>query len=400
MTALSGETTTSSPQDAMLDESDQRFQTLVQISPTPLMIADTGMFISQVNEAFCDLLGTDPESALGDRWIDLFPESERVRMTNRLATALLTGTVEEDTYAFVLDKVERLIRIQFHPASVPGKGVGFVGTLKDVTEREVVQHTLPAGVSREELRNAVTDGTLVLEYQPILRFKDQRVVGVEALLRWNHPLAGIVSPIHFIPVAHHYGFLNEITRFVMRESVRSISSWRSQLGPAAPETISVNVPPSYLANIDVTGYVVSLLEEFDVPASSLILEITEDTFMQDRERCERTMRGLRYLGIGFSVDDFGTGYSSLSALTQIPITQVKIDKSFIDRLESDSCASDVCRTIVELAHTMGLEVVAEGIETEAQAGIMTDVGCDFAQGWLYAKSMPTQELERWLQSRA
>lgn len=243
------------------------------------------------------------------------------------------------------------------------------------------------------LRHALDRNQLVLHYQPIVTIDDGEIRGVEALLRWEHPGKGLISPLDFIPVAEETGLIVEIGGWVVTEAVRQLASWRREgHRPGGSELfMSVNVSARQLHEPGLVDHVRSELLRFDVPAHLLVLELTESAMMTDRESCGLMLHQLQDLGVEISIDDFGTGYSSLSHLRRFPVSKVKIDRSFVSGIEHDADDAEIVRAIVAMSLAMRLEVVAEGIETVGQCDILRQLGVKLGQGWLFGRPLPAED---------
>jgi diguanylate cyclase (GGDEF)-like protein/PAS domain S-box-containing protein len=237
-----------------------------------------------------------------------------------------------------------------------------------------------------ELQLALQREEFVLHYQPIVRLADGRIEGVEALVRWHHPRRGLMPPGLFIPIAEDSGLIEPLGRWVLEQSCRQAQVWRAEGAPAC--TMSVNLSGRQLQNPTVVADVRDALQRSGLDPATLTLEITESVLMSDTAESLDRLRALKDLGIRISIDDFGTGYSSLSYLRRFPVDVLKVDKSFIDdlRRSADDTYAFV-RAIVELGHTLRLKTVAEGIEHEEQCEALREIGCDFGQGYLFARPM-------------
>jgi EAL domain-containing protein (putative c-di-GMP-specific phosphodiesterase class I) len=249
---------------------------------------------------------------------------------------------------------------------------------------------------QRDLRHAIARGELALHFQPKLRVDDKALAGVEALLRWTHPERGSVSPAVFIPVAERFGLIGELGLWVLEEACRHIRLWH-EAGLNIP--VAVNLSAHQLRQPDLELRVRDVLKRHRVPPRMLILEITESATMDDIEASLRVFDMLADIGVQLSIDDFGTGYSSLSYLRRLPARQLKIDRSFVRDLAGSFDAQAIVEAVVRLSHALGLKVVAEGVETEAQARILARLQCDELQGFLFAKPMPEGALLAWLVQR-
>jgi diguanylate cyclase (GGDEF)-like protein/PAS domain S-box-containing protein len=241
-----------------------------------------------------------------------------------------------------------------------------------------------------DLRKAIAEEQFELHFQPIVDLGNRRTVGLEALIRWNHPTRGMVSPVEFLPVAECTGLILPIGRWSIRETCRRLRAWRDASADSAHLTVSVNLSNRQFWDPDLRPYVREALDEFGLPASVLIFEMTEGVIMHNREAATALMREFAADGIKLHVDDFGTGYSSLEALHQFPIDALKIDRSFINRMSVDARSVELVRVMISMGRTLGLDVIAEGIETEEQAEQLRRLGCPHVQGYLFSRPVPAE----------
>jgi diguanylate cyclase (GGDEF)-like protein len=244
-----------------------------------------------------------------------------------------------------------------------------------------------------ELQHAVDNDELVMYFQPKMEFATNRVAGAEVLLRWRHPTRGLLGPAAFVPFAEQTGFIRRLTRWTLDRAVAQGAEWYRA---GKPLPVAVNVSADDIGDGRFDMRVASALSRHRLPPSLLTLEVTESGFFEDPARALQMLDALAALGVILSIDDFGTGYSSLSHLARMPVHEVKIDRSFVLGLESDAEFAAVVRSAIDMGHSLGLKVVAEGIETEAAAARLREFECDIGQGYLYAKPMPCEELESWL----
>jgi diguanylate cyclase (GGDEF)-like protein len=250
---------------------------------------------------------------------------------------------------------------------------------------------------QNDLRHAVDRRELSLVYQPKIDGRHGGVSGVEALLRWNHPKLGVISPAVFVPIAERFGIIGRIGSWVIEEACRQARAWDDG---GLHMRIAINVSAHQLRQSDLVERVDEALRRHAVEPSRLLLEITESVAMQDIRTIQRGFEGLSRIGVFLSIDDFGTGYSSLSYLRQLPAKELKIDRSFIKDLTDSGDARAVVEAVVRLSHALGLRVVAEGVETDSQRDILLALGCDELQGYLFARPMPAQQLASWVRERA
>jgi diguanylate cyclase (GGDEF)-like protein len=245
-----------------------------------------------------------------------------------------------------------------------------------------------------ELRRAVDAGELILHYQPKMSLAEDRVTSVEALVRWRHPVRGLVEPSHFIPFAEQTGYISSITRWVLAKAIEQCGVWERT---GLRIRMCVNVSARDLRLEDELVHAISAdLQAAELPAGMLCLEITESALMEDPRGAQVTLRKLRELGIATSIDDYGTGYSSLAYIKQLSVNELKIDRAFVAGMEADQRNAAIVRSTIELGHNLGLTVVAEGVETDHELAELRRYGCDAAQGYLFARPMPAPALERWL----
>jgi diguanylate cyclase (GGDEF)-like protein/PAS domain S-box-containing protein len=236
-----------------------------------------------------------------------------------------------------------------------------------------------------ELRKAIDDDQLVLHYQPQVCLVTNRLTGFEALVRWNHPERGMIPPCEFIPVAEETDLIVPLGAWVLKEACRQMAEWQSRSSVNPPLTIAVNVSYKQLTVAGFVESVSAVLAKTGLAAASLRLEMTESSVMKDPEESIETLNRLKRIGVGLEIDDFGTGYSSLSYLSSLPFDMVKIDRSFVTGLGTGEDRGEIVRSILELARSLGLEVIAEGVETEGELQKLLTLGCGRAQGYYFSK---------------
>ena len=241
----------------------------------------------------------------------------------------------------------------------------------------------------EELADAVAGGQLRVHYQPTIVLSDGRTTGYEALLRWEHPERGLVSPVEFIPLAEEGGLIVEIGRWVLEQAAGQAVTWSAESG--RPIDIAVNLSPRQLADDDVVATVSAVLDRTGLPARQLTLEVTEGVLVRDIDLVVGQLAALRALGVRIAIDDFGTGYSSLSYLRRLPADIIKIDRSFVQDLDAGGSSTTLVASIIELARSLRLEVVAEGVETPEQRAVLGELACSHAQGYLFGRPQPAAD---------
>lgn len=247
-----------------------------------------------------------------------------------------------------------------------------------------------------DLRAALAANQFELYYQPKIAANDGRTTGVEALIRWNRPGHGLVSPDRFIPLAEQLGLILQIGDWVIDQACTQIAAWARE---GITMSIAVNLSPAQLAQPSLVERVAELLARHNISASMLHIEVTESMMLNDPEEAIARLHNLRDLGISLSIDDFGTGYSSMAYLKRLPVNRVKLDRSFIEQIESDTREADLCAGIIGLAHKLGLAVVAEGVETREQQHLLTAMDCDVFQGYLFSRPLPGSEATRYLRAQ-
>ena len=251
----------------------------------------------------------------------------------------------------------------------------------EVLDRMATEHSLHRALERSEL---------LLHYQPVVEVRGGTTVGVEALIRWDHPDQGLVAPGRFIPVAEESGLIIPIGAWVLEEACNQLRHW--QRGTGIGGSVEVNLSARQIDDPGIVATIEEILGRTGLPPGHLTLEITESALMRDAAAALVVLRALKGLGVLLAIDDFGTGYSSLSYLQRFPLDILKVDRMFVQELDSDSGGREIVSAVVSLAHALGLEVVAEGVETERQLEILQALECDFAQGFLFSRPVPATEL--------
>ena len=253
--------------------------------------------------------------------------------------------------------------------------------------------TLDRARMDEALRMALREGYLVVHYQPKVG-ADRKLAGFEALVRMNHPVHGMIPPLSFIPVAESNGLIVPLGAWVLDEVCRQIAAWESR--GLSPVSVAVNVSPAEICRPEFAKSVQDCLARHGVASSSLELELTESLLINAAGVAQGQLQALRNLGVRLSIDDFGTGYSSLSYLHRLPVDAIKLDRSFVQSIDTDPLAHRLVQAMVGVAHGLGLNVVAEGVETEGQRDALLTAGCSLMQGFLFARPQPAGDLEAFL----
>ena len=290
------------------------------------------------------------------------------------------------------DSAEELIQradVAMYRAKTTRSGAEIYAQRRDTHSRDRL--TLVSDLAR-----AVENGEIVPHFQPQAQARTGRVVGAEALVRWQHPEHGLLAPAHFLPAAEQTGLMRPLTLRVLRESIEQLVAWQA-LGHDLH--VSVNLAVVNMLDRQLPADVASLLFEYGVPPSKLVVEVTEGIVMADPDRAATILGEMRRMGVGVALDDFGTGHSSLAWLKKLPVDEIKIDRTFVKDLHADPGAAAIVRATVDLARAFGLRTVAEGPEDEQTWRRLTEIGCDLVQGYVLSRPQPAAELTTWLDER-
>ena len=242
-----------------------------------------------------------------------------------------------------------------------------------------------------DLRRAVENQEFRTFYQAIVSLTDWKIFGFEALVRWQHPTRGLVSPAEFIPLAEETGLILWLGRWVLQEACSQMALWKAQFDGSAPKIVSVNLSARQFAQPDLVNQLAQILKDTGLDARQLKLEMTESLVMQNVETASAMLKEMKALGVLLGIDDFGTGYSSLSYLSRFPIDTLKVDSSFVSRIGEDKENLEIVRTIITLAHNLRMDVIAEGVETAEQLSQLRDLGCEYGQGYYFSRPVSAEE---------
>jgi EAL domain-containing protein (putative c-di-GMP-specific phosphodiesterase class I) len=245
-----------------------------------------------------------------------------------------------------------------------------------------------------DMRRALEREEFILHYQPIVALENFRLRGFEALVRWQHPERGFISPMDFIPVAEETGMIVQLGEWVMREACAQMNRWQKCFPLDHPLFITVNLSSKQFSQTQLISTFAAILEETGIRPQSVKLEITESVVMENIDTATDMLRQLRSLGVQLAIDDFGTGYSSLSYLHRFPIDTLKIDRSFVTRMANNPENVEIVRTIVMLAQVLGMDVVAEGVETKEQLKLLRDLRCEYGQGYYFSRPSHPSDAEK------
>ncbi|MFG2884403.1 putative bifunctional diguanylate cyclase/phosphodiesterase [Streptomyces sp. NPDC048297] len=343
----------------------------------------------------------------GDEFAVLLPVADSTTSATRIARSLvaaLSSPLDLDGLTLVLEASAGVAVFPDHALDAEGllrrADVAMYQAKRDRTGVEAYESKRDSNTPDRlgllgDLRRALDAHEVQLHYQPKVRF-DGQVAGLEALVRWVHPERGRVPPDEFIAIAESSGLMPHLTEYVLETALGQVARWRAQ-GLRVP--VAVNVSPRDVHTPGFAGSVAARLARHGVPAGALQLEITEHVLLEDPQRAADTLAALTGHGVKMSLDDFGTGYSSLVHLRRLPVSELKIDRSFVARLAVDTEDAEIVRCTVDLAHSLGLVVVAEGVEDDETWERLRDLRCDAVQGWLVAAAMPPDETTAWLLAR-
>jgi predicted signal transduction protein with EAL and GGDEF domain len=382
--------------DQLLESVSDRLQAALRASDTIARFGDEEFTLAR--------FGGDEFVVLCE---DLASEDGAVRVAERVQQALLSP--------FVLERNEHVVTASIGIVLAGGADRDAEGLLRDadiamyrakqrgpgnweIFDEALRNRALERVATERALRHALEAGELRLHYQPIVRLDGRILQSVEALVRWQHPERGLLPPGEFIPIAEESALILQIGAWTLREACEQASRWRASFGDLAPLPMSVNVSARQLTQVELPEIIRQVLAETGLSAGDLAIEVTETALIEDSSVPAASLHELKALGVTIVLDDFGTGYSSLSRLQSFPIDVLKIDRSFVMRLGTgeDDCA--IVRAIAAMASALGLEVVAEGVESAEQAAEAQALGCGWAQGYYLARPAPATEIESLIRS--
>ena len=303
----------------------------------------------------------------------------------RVIVFVSTGIVFGDSAYVQPDDIVRDADIAMYRSK--GKGLGRY----EIFDPSMLDRVMTRLELETDLRKALENQEFVVHYQPILEMKNDKIIGFEALVRWQHPTKGLIPPAEFIPTAEETGLIVPLGYWVLDEACRQLHAWHSQYPMDPPLTMNVNLSTRQCAQPDLLKKIATILKKNELEPRFLKLELTESLIIDESGTTAAMLSDLQDMGIQVQIDDFGTGYSSLSYLHTLPVDTLKIDRSFISRLGINSNNTEIVQTILALAHNLGMKVVAEGVETDQQLSSLKNMNCEFVQGFLFAK--PVNGLE-------
>jgi len=375
--------------DLLLQEIGRRLQTTVRSGDSLSRQAREHTTARLGGDEFVVLLdgigSPNDATVVADRLLTALAQPYHLGAHTVYSTASI-GIVTSDILAGNAHDLLRDADTAMYEAKLAGKGQYVVF---DVAMRQRVQSRLNL---ETDLRPALDAGQLFLMYQPIVSLQNGQIESFEALVRWQHPTRGLISPGEFIPIAEDTGLILLIGEWVLREACRQFVAWRQGMGAAAPRSISVNLSRKQLLLPDLPQTIRSILEQTGMPSGCLHLEVTESTVMKDATAAAQMLQAIKQLGVKLDIDDFGTGHSSLACLHQFPIDTLKIDRSFVANLERGRDFAALVHAVAQLARNLNISVVAEGIETIEQALVLQSLECEFGQGYLFSKPLRAQDV--------
>jgi diguanylate cyclase (GGDEF)-like protein len=295
------------------------------------------------------------------------------------------GSGAEDPEGLIRDADSALYRAKDH-------GRGGYEIFDEVMRSRVIEHMQ----TENDLRRALQREEFVIHYQPVVRLHDGSVASLEALLRWDHPERGLIGPVAFIPVAEESRLIVPIGRWVIEQACRQAAAWQELQPDSAPISVAVNLSARQLADPALIAHVEGSIRANGIEPSTLWLELTESTLLDDTVYVERTLGALSGLGVHLVLDDFGVGFSSLGYLKRLPLSMVKLDRTFVENVTESPHDAAIVRAVTDMAETIGIGVVAEGVETDEQVRVARDLGCGYAQGFHFSEPVPASYVERLL----
>jgi diguanylate cyclase (GGDEF)-like protein/PAS domain S-box-containing protein len=344
----------------------------------------------------------------GDEFAVLLGEARRLPAAARVARRLIDVLAEP----FLLDEVPVYVEASIGIAASEPSALDRAAILRHADTAmyqakrdgagwrtyEAEPSAAPSRLSRlAELRTAISEGQLVLHYQPKLDVSRDRISGVEALVRWEHPELGLLAPSEFLPLAEQTGLIRPLTTFVVAEALGALRRWRDA---GSDLTMAINIAPRSLADPGLCGEIAGQLAQHGIPPEALELEITETGLMHEPARSLQTLRSLHAIGVKLAIDDFGTGFSSLARLRDLPVDHLKIDRTFVTAMDSDLYGAQIVKSTIALGQSLGMLVVAEGVEDGEVLTRLSGYGCDAAQGYHIGRPMPAGDLALVLAARA
>ncbi len=394
-------------------------------APLATVLLDLDGF-KEINDSYGHAVGDELLCAVAKRLTEAVRSIDTVARLGGDEFALVIEDVQENDKLAVIERINRALTAPFLVAGLPrqiGASIGMalsrgnIDTPGDLLRRadmamyaskregqsgnavfETGMHTalIFRLEMKSDLQRALTEREFVLHYQPIVELPESRTIALEALVRWNRPGGGLVPPGKFIPLAEETGMIVPLGWWVLAESCRQFSIWQKKNAKHRDMTLHVNLSAKQLHDAQATARVTEALASSGLAADRIVLELTENSLMQDVESSHEAMRKLTTLGVRMSIDDFGTGYSSLSYLQKLPVSVLKIDKSFIDGVAETKQGAALVRAIIGVGAALELQVVAEGVERLEQVGRLQALNCRYAQGYFFSRPLDPEAMEKFL----
>lgn len=365
--------------DEVLQQASDRLQKSLRKDDTVARLGgdEFGMLLPNTCLETCDIVA--------NKIVDAFSHPVIVEGQS-LSVGISVGIVEYPTHGEDLNLLMQRADVAMYNAKQNKLGYS-------IYKEEEDENTIGRLELMAEFREALENDDLELYYQPKIDLPSRRIVSIEALLRWNHPVHGFIPPDEFVPLAEQTGLILPLTLWVFNQALEDWKVWYSQGNDIS---VAINLSIYSLQFTNLPGTIHTILNKHQVPAENVILELTENLFMKDAERAKKILSALDEFGVELSIDDFGTGYSSLAYLKQLPMDEIKIDRSFVMDMVNNENDEAIVKAIIEMAHAMKLRVVAEGVEDEDTLNRLVDMGCNIVQGYFFAKPMPAAEFSRLL----
>lgn len=370
--------------------SEARNQALLDASPDLIFsCSKDGVFLDYKATSNINFFAP-PEKFLGKKIVEVLPNKLAQEVMIAFEKVIYTGKTQVLEYQLKIKEQKQ----DFVARIVLGEADKILVIVQDNSEKKRLESQVQL---ENELNQAICKQEFVLHYQPIISLNHKKLTGFEALIRWQHPRKGIISPALFIPLAEKTGLIVSLGYWVIQEACRKLQQWQVEYPNYADLKININLSSQQLCEQQLAANILAILAQFSLSPSCLKIEITESTLIENVDVARAILLALKKSGIELCLDDFGTGYSSLSYLHLFPFDIVKIDRSFIVGHPLDDHSLEIVKAIITLAHTLGMKVVAEGIETKTQCSQLTNLSCDDGQGDFLGLPLSSQEVEQLLQ---
>ena len=339
--------------------------------------------MNAIKMIFCDLNMPDKDGIEFIRVLSEYNEKPHLVLISSEKDDVL-ASVQTMAYRYGFTNIDTLTK----PISIQSLRVIKNKLVKQKISKTYQQNDID--ITKGDILYAISHNEFELNYQPQIDSQTKEVHSAEALIRWKHHKHGLIMPDNFIPQVEQFGLMSSLTKEVIKQAITECKKWRED---GLKVSISVNVTPSDLADYSLVGSIIEQLKLHNLSANSLTLEVTESTISENMAKTLDSMARLRINGVNLAIDDFGTGHSSLMQLIEAPFTELKIDKSFIDKIHNDRKSLAAIKASISLSKIIGLKTVAEGVETQEQADLLTKMGCDYLQGYFYSKPLSSENFK-------